>query len=142
MCKSRRLIAVVDDEESVAKALDRLLRSAGLDAETFTSGRKFLDSLQDHAPDCVVLDLYMPEVDGFEVLCQLAQTPAQVPAVVISGRDILGARERAIVGGATAYLRKPVDDQALLDAIVTAIAPGGLGEGAPGASGRVAGEAG
>lgn len=123
MSKSCRLIAVVDDEESVAKALDRLLRSAGLYAETFTSGRKFLHSLQDHAPDCVVLDLHMPEADGFEVLSQLAQMPAQVPVVVISGRDTPGARERAIVGGARAYLRKPVDAQALLDAIATAIAP-------------------
>ena len=70
MSKSCRLIAVVDDEESVAKALNRLLRSAGMDAETFTSGRKFLHSLQDHAPDGVVLDLHMPEVDGFEVLSQ------------------------------------------------------------------------
>ena len=126
MSKSRPLIAVVDDEESVAKALNRLLRSAGLDAETFTSGRKFLHSLQDHPPDCVVLDLHMPEVDGFEVLSQLAQTPAQVPVVVISGRDTLRARERAIVGGATAYLRKPVDGQALLDAIAVAIAHGDL----------------
>jgi FixJ family two-component response regulator len=123
MSKSCRLIAVVDDEESVARALNRLLRSAGLDAETFTSGRKFLDSLQDHAPDCVVLDLHMPEVDGFEVLSQLAQTLAQVRVVVISGRDTPGARERAIVGGAKAYLHKPVDGQALLEAIATAMAP-------------------
>jgi hypothetical protein len=55
MSKSCRLIAVMDEEGSVAKALDRLLRSAGLYAETFTSGREFLHSLQDHAPDCVVL---------------------------------------------------------------------------------------
>ena len=124
MSKSCRLIAVVDDEESVAKALNWLLRSAGMDAETFTSGRKFLHSLQDHAPDGVVLDLHMPEVDGFEVLSQLAQTPAHVPVVVISGHDTPGARERAIVGGAMAYFRKPVDGQALLDAIATAMAPG------------------
>jgi FixJ family two-component response regulator len=126
MSKSRPLNAVVDDEESVATALNRLLRSAGLDAETFTSGRKFLYSLQDYPPDSVVLDLHMPEAGGFEVLSQLAQTPARVPVVVISGHDTLGARERAIVGGATAYLRKPVDGQALLDAVAVAIAPEGL----------------
>jgi FixJ family two-component response regulator len=80
MSKSCRLIAVMDEEGSVAKALDRLLRSAGLYAETFTSGREFLHSLQDHAPDSVVLDLHMPEADGFEVLSQLAQMPAQVPS--------------------------------------------------------------
>ncbi len=123
MSKARPLIAVVDDEECVAKALNRLLRSAGMKVETFTSGAEFLKSLQNHTPDCVVLDLHMPQMDGFEVQSGLARTGRQTPVVVITGADTQEAREWADAGGATAYLLKPVDGQALLDAIAIAIAP-------------------
>ena len=121
MGKTQPLIAVVDDDESVGKALNRLLRSAGLNVETFVSGCEFLKSLQDHTPDCVVLDLQMPQVDGFHVQSQLAQKAAAVPVVVITGWDAPGAYERAREVGAIAYLRKPVEDKALLDAIAIAI---------------------
>jgi DNA-binding NarL/FixJ family response regulator len=65
----------------------------------------------------------MPEVNGFEVLSQLAQTSAPLPVVVISSQDTPGARELALLRGAKAYLNKPVDGDALLDAITTAIGP-------------------
>ena len=65
MTKPRPLIAVVDDEESIRKALTRLLQSAGLDVETFTSGVTFLASIANRRPDCVVLDLHMPAMNGF-----------------------------------------------------------------------------
>jgi FixJ family two-component response regulator len=120
---ARPLIAVVDDEAPVGKALKRLLRLAGLSVETFASGAAFLSSLQDHPADCVVLDLHMPQMDGFEVQRRLAQTGARVPVIAITGRDSAQARERALAGGATAYLAKPVDGQALLNAIAVAIAP-------------------
>jgi two-component system, LuxR family, response regulator FixJ len=125
---ARALIAVVDDEAPVGKALQRLLRLAGLNAETFASGAAFLNSLQNHTPDCVVLDLHMPEMDGFEVQGRLAQAGAWLPVIVLTGRDSLQARERALAGGAVAYLPKPVDRQMLLDAIAVAIAPRGQGE--------------
>ena len=67
MSKPRLLIAVVDDEEAVRTALRRLLRSASLDVETFSSGAEFLESVKEHQPDCVVLDLHMPQVSGFAV---------------------------------------------------------------------------
>jgi FixJ family two-component response regulator len=121
MSIAQPLVAVVDDDEAVGKALNRLLRSAGLKAEIFVSGSEFLKSLEDHTPDCVVLDLQMPNVDGFEVQSQLAQT-SSVPVIVITGRDTPDAYERVKKGGATAYLRKPVDDSALLDAIASAVA--------------------
>jgi two-component system, LuxR family, response regulator FixJ len=116
-------IAVVDDEAPVGKALNRLLRLAGLSVETFSSGAAFLDSLQDHPVDCVVLDLHMPQMDGFEVQRRLAQRGPRVPVIAITGRDSPQAREQALAGGATAYLVKPVDRQALLNAIAVAIAP-------------------
>jgi len=120
--QTRYLIAVVDDEESVRMALRRLLRSAGLDVETFSSGADFLDSLKSHRPDCVVLDLHMPHISGFAVQARLAETGNRLPAVFITGHDSDETRERARAAGIVAYLRKPVNDQTLLDAITAAIA--------------------
>jgi len=73
------LVAVVDDEESVRKALARLIRTAGYEVETYGSGVEFMLSLQKRLPDCVVLDLRMPVVDGFEIQRALAQSDARVP---------------------------------------------------------------
>jgi len=120
--KTRPLIAVVDDEEPVRIALRRLLRSTDLDVETFPSGAEFLDSLKSHQPDCVVLDLHMPRVNGFAVQARLAETGIRLPIVVITGHDSEETRARALAGGVSAYLRKPVDDETLLDAISAAIA--------------------
>ena len=121
MNKNRLLIAVVDDEESVRIALRRLLRSASFNVETFSSGLEFLDSLKEHQPDCLILDLHMPQLNGFAIQARLAVSSARVPTVVITGHDSEETRARALDGGAVAYLRKPVDDQALLDAINNAV---------------------
>lgn len=119
---SRLLVAVVDDEESVRTALQRLLRSAGLGVATFASGAEFLESLKSDSsrPDCVVLDLHMPQINGFAVLARLATLQNSVPVVAITGHDTPETRQRALAGGAKAYLRKPVDDKALLGAIQVA----------------------
>jgi FixJ family two-component response regulator len=119
------LIAIVDDEESVRKALQRLIRSAGFAVETFPSGAEFLESMARHQPDCLVLDLHMPQVNGFEVQVRLNLAGVRVPVVVITGHDTPEARARTMDQGAKAYLRKPVDDLALLAAINEAIAGAG-----------------
>jgi FixJ family two-component response regulator len=119
--KSRPLIAVVDDEEPVRLALERLLRSADFNVATFPSGAEFIETLKIHRPDCVVLDLHMPFVNGFHVLACLKGAGLGLPVVVITGHDTTETRERALAGGASAYLRKPVDDQTLLDAIKSGI---------------------
>ena len=115
------LIAIVDDDPFVRKALERLLRSAGLSVEAFACGTEFLASADDHEPDCVVLDLHMPEVSGFEVQSRLARAHGGVPVVVITGHDTPESRSRALGGGAKSYLTKPVDDETLLKAINTAM---------------------
>jgi two-component system response regulator FixJ len=122
------LIAIVDDDESVRIALRRFLRSASFDVEAFPSGAEFLESLKTHQPDCVVLDLHMPQLDGFAVLARLAEAGIRLPVVVITGQDSAANRERALAGGATAFLQKLVDGQTLLDAITAAIAhlPGAI----------------
>ena len=122
MAESPPLIAVVDDEESIRKALERLLRSAGFTADTFASGVTFLEFMRTRAPACVVLDLHMPGVNGFEVEAELVRAGSRVPVVIITGHDTPEARARAVGLGAVAYLRKPVDDVLLLAAINSAIA--------------------
>jgi len=121
-------IAVVDDEEPVRKAFMRLMRSVGLSVETFASGPEFLKSIETRLPDCVVLDLHMPHMNGFNVQAQLAHKYAALPVIIITGHDLPEARERAMQGGASAFLRKPVLDRTLLDAISAATSsaqPGG-----------------
>lgn len=118
------LVAVVDDEQSVRRALERLLRSAGYAVESFGSGCAFLDAVQVRRPDCAVLDVHMPQMDGVEVQARLAQWDASVPVVIITGHDSPLTRERMLRLGVAAYLRKPVDDEVLLAAIRNAIASG------------------
>ena len=103
-------------------ALRWFLRAANLDTEAFPSGAAFLESLKSHQPDCVVLDIDMPEMDGFAVQARLMEMGIGLPVVVITGRDSAESRERALASGASAYLPKPADGQTLLDAITTAIA--------------------
>ena len=121
MSTSTTLVAIVDDEESVRKALCRLVRSAGFCVEAHASGADFLRSVEQRPPHCAVLDLRMPHVGGLDVLRALRQAATQVPVVVITGDDAPEIRALAFEHGARAYLRKPVDDAMLLDAIHTAI---------------------
>ena len=115
-------VAVVDDDEPVRRALARLIRSLGFEAEVFSSGEDFVAALATRRPDCVVLDLNMPRVDGFEVQARMAQAQPRIPVIVITGHDSPEARTRALNGGAAAYLRKPVDAGPLMEAIREAVA--------------------
>jgi FixJ family two-component response regulator len=121
MTKSAPLLAVVDDDADVRVALTRLVSSAGFAVETFASGTEFLRSVQDHEPDCVLLDLHMPEMSGFDVQGALARAHPTVPVVVMTGHDTPESRARAVQLGAKVYLRKPINDAALLVAIGDAI---------------------
>ena len=117
------LLALVDDDADVRVALTRLVASAGFAVETFACGADFLKSVDDHEPACVVLDLHMPVVSGFDIQAALARDHSRVPVIVITGHDTPENRSRALRLGARSYLCKPVDDEALLAAIDKAIAP-------------------
>ena len=121
MTKVSFRIAVVDDEESVRKALGRLIRAAGFDVQTFPSGADFLHSTQAQCHHCVVLDVRMPLMDGFEIQQELRRIGVRMPVVIITGDDSPEYRARAFKQGAGAYLRKPVDEAMLLDAIQSAL---------------------
>lgn len=112
-------IAVVDDEEPVRKALKRLLRAAGLEAEGYASGEEFLAAQR--RPDCVVLDLHMPVMSGQALLRQIRDLSERLPVVVITGHDTPETRNECLAAGAAAYLRKPLHDRLLLNAISAAL---------------------
>ena len=117
-------VAVVDDDEAVRRGLARLVRSLGFEAEAFGSGEDFLAALATRRPDCVVLDLHMPRVSGFEVQARMAEAHLRVPVIVVTGHDSPETQARALKGGAAAYLRKPVDAQSLMEAIRGAVVGG------------------
>jgi FixJ family two-component response regulator len=108
-------VAIVDDEVSVRRALERLLRSAGMETVTYASGLEMLTALERARPDCVVLDLHMPNISGFEIMELLSDC---CPVVVMTGHDSLEARVQA--NPARAFLRKPIADHELIGAIITA----------------------
>jgi FixJ family two-component response regulator len=115
------LIVIVDDEESVRRALTRLILSAGFQARSFSGGKEFLDWVRANRADCVVLDLHMPTMNGFDVQTRLRTEPNRPPVVIITGHDAPESEQRALAAGAVAYLRKPVDEKVLLGAIAAAI---------------------
>src|SRR3954452_19590626 len=117
MTNSRIQVAVVDDDDSVRKALSRLLRSAGMEAETFDSAEGFLESLPGRRPDCLLVDVCMPGMDGAELLQRLNDEGFNLPAIVITAHDDEHARDTLRFAGAAALLLKPLDDQVLLRAI-------------------------
>jgi FixJ family two-component response regulator len=121
MVTPRRRIAVVDDDPSVRKALARLLRASDLDAEAYGSAAQFLQSLPKSAPDCLVLDLQMPEMTGLALQRELARSGIRLPVVMITGHDEPGMQARCVAAGVAAYLRKPLDEKTLLAAIDNAI---------------------
>ena len=119
------LIAVVDDEDLIRRAVVRLLRVAGYAANSFASGHAFLQSWRIERPDCVVLDLKMPGLSGIEVQRALDEAGARLPVVIITAHDEPGAREECMRLGAVAYLRKPLNGSTLLDALQDAVGPPG-----------------
>lgn len=121
MTKSPTVIAVVDDEASVRRALARLMSSAGLEAETFSCGGDFLKSLQAHSPDCLLLDIQMPGMDGFEVQAQLRRTGVRIPVITITSQDSSEARARTWAASSVACLSKPVEEKVLFEAIDLAL---------------------
>jgi FixJ family two-component response regulator len=115
-------VAIVDDDPSILKALARLLRTRGFHAKTFLSARELLAALPDNSPQCLIVDLQMPEISGLELYQCLTLKGIDVPTIIVTAHDDDQMRQRCKAAGAVAYLLKPLQDAALFAAIATATA--------------------
>ena len=113
-------IAIVDDEESVRKSLCRLFTAVGWESVAYRSGQEFLTSLNERLPDCILLDLQMPGLTGFDVQAQLIRNGSSIPLIVLTGYDEAGNLGQRLTEG-TIILRKPVHDDTLLCAVRQAL---------------------
>jgi FixJ family two-component response regulator len=126
MSQTQPIVAIVEDDVSIQRALARLLYAAGWHAITFPSAEAFLQTGMEASPDCLVLDVWLPGMTGVELLEHLAATGSTLPTVIITGRDDLQMRMRAMQAGAVAYLLKPLDGEDLLQALQKALKGGCL----------------
>ena len=110
------VIAIVDDDASIRRSLLRVVQAAGYKVEAFASGREFLEWLPQNRAACLVLDVQMNEMNGFDLQDRLA-----VPIIFITAHDDAPIRERIERSGAAGHLRKPFDAQTVLDAIGRAV---------------------
>jgi FixJ family two-component response regulator len=111
------VVYIVDDDDLVRKGLARLMRSGGLIPRAYASPELFLKQVQFEMPGCILLDITMPRMNGLQVQAQLKARGNTMPVIAVSARDDDETRGRARELDAQCFFRKPVDDQALLDAI-------------------------
>jgi FixJ family two-component response regulator len=124
------VVIVVDDDASVRRALDRLLRSAGFAVETFASGRAFLDGGDFERAGCLVLDVRMPGQSGPDLQKVFVAAGYDIPILFITGEGQLPVATQAMRAGAVDVFAKPFDDSAFLEAVRRAMASEGQDQGA------------
>lgn len=110
-------VFIVDDDESVRTALSRLMRSAGIESHAYASPERFLAEVSNDGKACILMDITMPRMNGMELVAQLKKKGIQYPVIAVSARDDDDTRQLAQDLGVRYFMRKPVDDQALIDAI-------------------------
>jgi len=115
------IVFVVDDDASVRKSLQRLLRTAGYPTETFGSFTDFLSREHHSGGGCLVLDVHLPEISGLDASAKLSHANYYLPTVFITGYADVPTSVRAMKGGAVDFLSKPVRDHDLLAAVRTAL---------------------
>jgi two-component system response regulator FixJ len=130
MTRTRKTVVVVDDDDSVRRSLQRLIRSVGLNVEAFATAEDFLRSDQQPAPGCLLLDLQLPGMSGLELLERLLLEGRAIPVVFITAYGSDRSRELAARAGAVAFLQKPFEEKALLDAVARTLgaSPPGMGD--------------
>ena len=117
-------VAIVDDDLSVRRALARLLGACSIPAKTYGSAREFLASLPHDTPECLIVDLQMPEMTGLDLQLHLVREGVSIPTIVITAHHETGTQERCACAGAVAYLQKPLQESTLLSAISAATGHG------------------
>ncbi len=116
-----RLIMIVDDEAAVRDSLSSVLSTYGYVTVTFSSARQSLNALESNRPDCIVLDVRMPEIDGLQMLQLLRKTEGAPPVIIITGHADVPMAVQAMKSGASDFLEKPVVDEDLAASIAAAI---------------------
>jgi len=124
MNETEPTVFVVDDDESVRVALKRLIRSMGMNVETFSTAQEFLARQRYEGPGCLVLDIRMPGLSGLDLQQELENAEITLPVVFITGHGTIPQSVRAMKAGAVDFLEKPFEDQTLLDVIRQAIEHG------------------
>ncbi|HKN71613.1 MAG TPA: response regulator transcription factor [Terriglobales bacterium] len=115
------VIAIVDDDLSVRRSLQRLIRSAGWNAESFASAQEFLARPGPGTPSCLVLDLRLPGLSGLDLQKRMAEIGLEIPIVFLTGHGDIPASVQAMKAGAVEFLTKPFDEEDLFQAIKEAI---------------------
>ena len=115
-------VAILDDDQSVRTAIGRVLRMSAIIVDSCGTSLELFDAIAEKSPDCQILDLQMPGMNGFDVMRYLDRRGVHIPTIVISAEDEPTSRDRCLVAGAMAYLRKPLDADELLKAISDAVA--------------------
>ena len=117
MIMEKPVVFVVDDDESVCKALKRLMKSAGIKSRTLSSAEDFLNQGCHNVPGCLILDVRMPGMSGLKLQEKLVKSGSPMPIIFVSAHEDDPAREQAMKAGAIAFLQKPFEDQELLDVV-------------------------
>jgi FixJ family two-component response regulator len=121
MTETEPIVYVVDDDVSVRRSTERLMRSAGLKVQSFASAREFLDHPCAEGPACLILDVRMPGLSGMDLQHELVNSGVNVPIIFMTGHGDIPMTVRAMKAGAAEFLTKPVRRQQLLEAVHTAI---------------------
>jgi two-component system response regulator FixJ len=121
MSSEKEQIFILDDDESVCRALGVLLVTYGFTVKTFTCAENFFNAVPNSVPGCLLLDIHMPGLDGWETLQHLIASGSRRPVIIVSADKDEGLNEKAVKAGAVGFLQKPVIDQALVKLIKVAI---------------------
>jgi FixJ family two-component response regulator len=121
MSEKRHCIFIIDDDQSVRRALRRLIRSVGWDAEAFATAEDFLQLVGPPTPACLILDMHLPGLSGLQLQERLHADGRDIPVVFITAYADELSRAAALRGGAIAFLEKPFEEQSLLTAVERAV---------------------
>jgi len=116
-----KIVAIVDDDESVRRALQGLLKAVGLPARAFASAEEFLDSGQQHLTACLVTDIRMPGMSGLDLQARLNSQNCRIPTIFITAHGDANMRMQALRAGAVEFLAKPFSDEVLLENVRAAL---------------------
>src|ERR1700716_4104016 len=121
MNDSRPIVFVVDDDPAVSVSMKRLIRSLGLEVQTFSSAQDFLRTKRPDAPGCLVLDVRLPDLSGLDLQQELAKANVDLPIVFVTGHADIPMSVRAMKAGAIEFLTKPFRERDLLEALLLGI---------------------